>query len=61
MTHRLAGTTATTLRMAHQVVRAVVAEAAHHPMVALRPMVALHPMVALRLPMAVAVHPVVIE
>ena len=55
MTHRLAGTTATTLRMAHQVVRAVVAEAAHHPMADLRPMV------ALRLPMAVAVHPVVIE
>ena len=61
MTYRLAGTTVTPLRMAHQVVRAVVAEAArqvahHHLTAAHHRLTAAHHRL-----MAAAVHQVVTE
>ena len=68
MTYRLAGTTVTTLLMAHQVVRAVVAEAArqvarHHLTAARHHLTAArHRLTAARhRPMAAAVHQVVTE
>ena len=54
MTYRLAGTTVTTLRMAHQVVRAAVAEAARQ--VARHHLTAAHHRL-----MVAAVHQVVTE